>query len=398
MRQIKTQIWSVVGGGFGGATLARFAKRLLPSLRVTLIEPSSIYTACPFSNLVVGGLRTLNTQMFSYSALKSEGIQVVPAMAVDVDTIARRVTLSNNDVLSYDKLVLAPGIDFRWKALEGYDQKASLKMPHAWKAGVQTELLKQQLQAMPDGGVVAMSVTAAPFRCPPGPYERASVIANYLKNHKPGSKLLVLDSNERFSKQPLFLDAWQKHYDGIVEWRNPSNDGRVNSVDVESMTLQTDFDSIKADVINVVPPQQAGLIAHRAGVANDSGWCPINALNFESTQQPGVHVIGDATIAAPMPKSAFSANAQAKVCAIQLVRAFSELDIESTTLANTCFSFISEDRAISVSGVYHNKGGELKSVAGAGGISPVDATDELQKREARQARDWFETITKETWG
>lgn len=387
----------VVGGGFGGATAARFVKRLLPTLNVTLIEPSRTYIACPFSNLVIGGLRTLNQQMFTYDALTAEGIQVVPEMAVAVDPVARRVSLSNETVLNYDKLILAPGIDFRWNALEGYDQKAAETMPHAWKAGVQTEILKRQLYAMRDGGVVAISVTAAPFRCPPGPYERASVIANYLKHHKPKAKLVVLDSNERFSKQPLFLAAWAKHYGEMVEWRNPSNDGRVNSIDVKSNTLHTDFDSLKADVVNVVPPQQAGLIAQRAGVANESGWCPVNALDFESSLQPGIHVLGDATIAAPMPKSAFAANAQAKVCAIQVVRAFSELELEPTTLANTCYSFITPDSAISVSGVYRNDGGEFASVNGAGGISPHDSSDLFQRSEGVQARDWFDAITRESF-
>jgi NADPH-dependent 2,4-dienoyl-CoA reductase/sulfur reductase-like enzyme len=318
-------------------------------------------------------------------------------MAVAVDSVARRVTLSNEAVLSYDKLVLAPGIDFRWQALNGYDQATAETMPHAWKAGVQTEMLKRQLHSMQDGGTVAISVTAAPFRCPPGPYERASVIAHYLKHNKPNARLIVLDSNERFSKQPLFLAAWRKNYGDRLEWRNPSNDGRVNSVDANTSTLHTDFDSVKADVINVVPPQQAGLIAQRAGVANQSGWCPVNALDFESSLQPGIHVIGDATIAAPMPKSAFAANAQAKVCAIQIVRAFAELEIEATTLANTCYSFITRDSAISVSDVYRNDGGELVSIKGAGGISPLDAPDEFRTREANQARDWFDTLTRETF-
>jgi NADPH-dependent 2,4-dienoyl-CoA reductase/sulfur reductase-like enzyme len=387
----------VVGGGFGGATAARFAKRLLPTLNVTLIEPSQTYIACPFSNLVIGGVRTLNQQMFSYDALRAEGIRVVPEMAVAVDSVARRVTLSNEAVLSYDKLVLAPGIDFRWQALDGYDQATAETIPHAWKAGVQTEMLKRQLHSMEDGGTVAISVTAAPFRCPPGPYERASVIAHYLKYNKPNARLIVLDSNERFSKQPLFLAAWRKNYGDRLEWRNPSNDGRVNSVDANTSTLHTDFDSVKADVINVVPPQQAGLIAQRAGVADQSGWCPVNALDFESSLQPGIHVIGDATIAAPMPKSAFAANAQAKVCAIQIVRAFAELEIEATTLANTCYSFITRDSAISVSDVYRNDGGELVSIKGAGGISPLDAPDEFRTREANQARDWFDTLTRETF-
>ena len=387
----------VIGGGFGGATAARFAKRLLPTVAVALVEPNGRYVACPFSNLVIGGLRTLRSQTFSYAALAAEGIDVVRAQAQSVDPAARTVSLANEQSLSYDRLILSPGIDFRWGALAGYTPQATASMPHAWKAGEQTEQLRRQLQAMPDGGVVVMSVTAAPFRCPPGPYERASLIAAYMKRHKPGCKLLVLDSNERFSKQPLFLQAWQRLYGDMLEWRSASNDGRVVRVEPESMTVHTDFESIRADVVNVVPPQQAGRIAERTGVADGSGWCPIDAASFESRLQPGIHVIGDAAIAAPMPKSAFAANAQAKVCAIQVARLLTGLDVEPTTLANTCFSHVSADRAISVSGVYSTRNGAFANVPGAGGVSPQQASVAFQQREAAQAKDWFATVTAEAF-
>jgi len=387
----------VIGGGFGGATAARFAKRLLPSLSVTLVEPNAQYVACPFSNLVLAGLRDLQQQTFSYDALSREGITVAQDTAVDVDNKARNVKLAGGASLPYDRLILAPGIDFRWGALEGYDETATERMPHAWKAGSQTTLLRNQLRSMDDGGVVALSVTAAPFRCPPGPYERASLIAAYLARHKPRSKVLILDSNERFSKQPLFVNAWEEKYPGMVEWRAASNDGRVTRVDPSSMQVHTDFESIKAGVINIVPPQQAGLIAQRAGTTDATGWCPINAISFESLLQTHIHVIGDATIAAPMPKSAFSANAQAKICAIAIARLISEREVESTTLANTCYSYLAPNEAISVAGVYSSATGNFTNIPNAGGISPLQNSNGLREREAKQAHDWFSTITSETF-
>ena len=388
----------VVGGGFGGATAARTLKRLLPTASVTLVEPGEHYTACPFSNLVVAGQRDLASQVFGYKALAREGITVAQAAATDADAATQTVTLSGGDTLAYDRLVLSPGIDFRWGELAGYGPDAVASIPHAWKAGTQTTQLRNQLRAMPDGGTAVISVTAAPFRCPPGPYERASLIADYFKREKPRSKLLVLDSNERFSKQSLFQQEWSSRYGDTVEWRSASMDGRVTRVDASTLQVFTEFEQIKADVVNVVPPQRAGTIAQRAGVVDDTGWCPIDARDFASTLQPGVHVIGDATIAAPMPKSAFSANAQAKVCAIQVARALSGLDSEATTLANTCYSFLDGTSAISVAGVYRNDGGVFSNVAGAGGVSSALAGDDVRAQEAAQARDWYARITEEAFG
>ena len=388
----------VLGGGFGGATAARYLKRLLPSAEVSLVEPNKEYVSCPFSNLVISGLRDLSAQTFRYDALSREGIRVVRAMATDVAAASRTVTLSTGDKLPFDRLVMSPGISFRWDALEGYEESVVQAMPHAWKAGSQTVLLQQQLKAMPDGGVVLISVPPAPFRCPPGPYERASLIAHYLKREKPRSKLILLDSNARFSKQPLFTAAWQTHYSSMVEWRGASDFGGVTRVDAGTMQLHTDFDVERGDVINVIPPQQAGEIAQRAGVADATGWCPVNAISFESRLVPGIHVVGDATIAAPMPKSAFAANQQAKVCAIQVARLLSDLAPQATTLANTCYSYTTAETAISVSGVYRSDDGNFQNVSGAGGMSPADDQSGLAAREAIQAVDWFSAITRETFG
>ena len=387
----------VVGGGFGGATAARFLARLLPAASVTLVEASPSYVACPFSNLVVAGQRDMAAQTFRYDALEADGIRVARARATDVDSGARTVALDSGVKLAYDRLILSPGIDLAWGSLEGYTRQASERMPHAWKAGAQTLLLREQLRAMPEGGVVLMSVTQAPFRCPPGPYERASLVASYLKQYKPRAKVIILDSNDAFSKQGLFQAAWREHYGDMIEWRGASDFGRVIRADAAAMELHTDFDTESGDVINVVPPQRAGEIARRAGVVDATGWCPIDAASFESTRVPSVHVIGDATIAAPMPKSAFSANQQAKVCAIQVARLLAGMGPEPTTLANTCYSYTTPGTAISVSGVYSNADGVFSNVPGAGGVSPAGASLAFRQGEGEQAADWFRAITREAF-
>ena len=388
----------VVGGGFGGATAAKTLKHLNPSATVRLIEPKASYHACPFSNLVIGGGRALSQQEFGYSGLKSLGVDVIRNTATGVDADARTVTLSDGMVLAYDRLILSPGIDFRDGAIEGYGDVAQQIMPHAWKAGPQTQILRNELEAMDDGGLVVMAVPPAPFRCPPGPYERASLIAAYLQRAKPRSKVMILDGNESFSKQPLFEEAWAERYQGLVERVSASELGRVIAVNASESQLMTEFDTFTASVANVIPPQKAGAIADVAGVADATGWCPIDGITFESTLVPGIHVLGDATIAAPMPKSAFSANLQAKVCAAQITRILAGRAPEAATLANTCYSYVASDAAISVTGVYSNDGGTLANVEGAGGVSPLGADPSVRQAEALQADSWFRTITSEAFG
>src|SRR5690625_1253684 len=310
----------VVGGGFGGATAARYIKRRDPAIRVTLIEQATTYLTCPFMNLHFGGLRTFDQQAHTFDDLRSAGIEVIHDYATDVDASAKTIRLRGGDTLSWDRLLLSPGIDFRWNALEGYDEQASLRAPHAWKAGEQTRLLKDQLEAMPDGGRFVMVVPENPFRCPPGPYERASMVAHYLKHNKPKSKILILDAKDAFSKQGLFQQGWKKFYGDLIEWVPLSDDGKVERVDVAELTVETEFGAVhKADVLNVIPPQKAGAIADAAGVTDGSGWVPVKPRTFESELVPDVYVVGDATIASPMPKSGFSANTQAKVAAAAIV-------------------------------------------------------------------------------
>lgn len=387
----------VVGGGFAGASCARALKHEDAGLAVMLIESAAQYTACPFSNVVIAGLREIGAQQFGYGGFARDGIRVVPKRAVAVDTQARKVRLDDGSEQAYDRLVVAPGIDVRFDALPGYDQAAVEVMPHAWKAGPQTLLLRKQLEAMEDGGVVVMSAPGNPFRCPPGPYERASLIAYYLKTKKPRSKLILLDAKDVFSKQKLFQAAWQELYPGLLEWVSLSSGGKVTAVDPKAKTFVTEFGDHKADVANVIPPQRAGAIAQAAGVADQTGWCPIDPVTFESKLQPNIHVIGDAAIGGAMPKSAFTANGQAKVCAAavaKLVRG--EKPIEPK-LINTCYSLVAPDYGISVAGVYRPKDGLLAEVEGAGGVSKAGASSAVRAAEAVYAEGWYQTITSEVF-
>ena len=386
----------VIGGGFGGATAARELKRA--GADVTLVEANPVYAACPFSNEVIAGLRPMTAQHFGYDGVRRDGIDVVHASATGVDSAARRVTLGDGARLTYDRLVLAPGIDLRFDALPGYGEDSAEAIPHAWKAGPQTLLLQRQLDAMEDGGTVVMSVPANPYRCPPGPYERASLIAHYLKTRKPRSKLIVLDAKDTFSKQRLFEQGWKALYPDHLEWVPLAAGGQVTGVEPSTRTFVTDFGRQRASVANVIPPQRAGSIAQIAGVADRSGWCPVDPVTFESRLRPNIHLVGDAIIAGGMPKSAFSANAQAKVCAAAVAELLAGREPTAPKLINTCYSLVAPDYGISIAGVYRPQGGVLADVEGAGGVSPLDAPPETRKLEAAYAADWFRTITSEVFG
>jgi sulfide dehydrogenase [flavocytochrome c] flavoprotein chain len=388
----------VVGGGFAGATCARELKRLLPEARVMMVETNPTFTACPFSNGVITGLRELRAQQFNYEALGSLGVSLVYWTASKIDPQARTVTLSDGTTLPYDRLVLAPGVDFRWGSPAGYDEAAAARMPHAWKAGEQTLLLRRQLESMEDGGLVAVSAPPNPMRCPTGVYERASLIAFYLKARKPRSKLIILDAKDSFPKQRLFQAAWQQLYPGLLEWVPLSNDGKVISVEPATNTVVTDFARHAAAVANVVPPQKAGAIAAVAGVADRTGWCPIDPATFESPLQKNIHVIGDAAISGAMAKSAFAANAQGKACAAAVAMLLVGETPPSGKLINTCYSLVAPDYGISIVGVYQAVNGQYVDVEGAGGTSPMDAPRETRAAEANYAAAWFRTITAEVFG
>jgi sulfide dehydrogenase [flavocytochrome c] flavoprotein subunit len=386
----------VIGGGFGGAGCARALRRLDASLQVTLIEPSRIFTACPLSNEVIAGLRELQAQQFTYDSIAGEGVRVIVQAATKIDPQARKVGLADGGSVDYDRLVLAPGIDLRFDALPGYDEDAALKMPHAWKAGEQTILLRKQIEAMEDGGTVVLAVPAAPLRCPPAPYERASLIAHYLKAKKPRSKILILDAKDGFSQQKLFEAAWKELYPGMIERIALSQGGRVTSVDPATRTIVTDFGNYNAEVASVIPPQKAGRIAEIAGAADNTGWCPIDPTSFASKLVPNIHVIGDAAISGGIPKSASAAHAQGKACAAAIVNMLSGKSPETPRLTGACYNTVAPGYAFSLSGVYQPRDGQFAEVEVA--TSPVNAPREVRAREAEAAENWFKTITVDAFG
>jgi sulfide dehydrogenase [flavocytochrome c] flavoprotein chain len=387
----------VVGGGFAGAACARALKRGDAELKVALIEPNRTFVACPSSNEVIASLRAIDAQRFSYDRIAADSVNVIAQAAVTIDSRTRRVTLADDTSLAYDRLVLAPGIDLNFEAIEGYDEAASQKMPHAWKAGEQTILLRNQLEAMADGGVVAIAVPANPSRCPPAPYERASLIAHYLKIKKPRSKVLILDAKDGFSQQRLFENAWKELYGDMIERVALSQGGRVTAVDPNTNTIVTEFGNYTAQVANVIPPQIAGRLAAAAGAADHTGWCPIEPNTFTSKLVPDVHVIGDACLGGAIPKSASAASAQGKACAAAIITLLSGKVPEGPKLTGVCYNTVAPGYAFSLSGTYQPKDDIFTEVEGSG-ASPVDAQRELRAREADDARKWFKTITADTFG
>jgi sulfide dehydrogenase [flavocytochrome c] flavoprotein chain len=389
----------VVGGGFGGATCAKYIRRADSTLEVTLVTPHRQFVTCPFSNAVLAGLRDMASVTHNHDGLRQRhGVRLVYATATAIDPTARRVTLNDGNTLAYDRLVLSPGIELRWGAIEGYDAAASEVFPHAWEAGPQTLLLRRQLEAMLDGGLVVIVAPAEPYRCPPGPYERASLMAYYLKMHKPRSKLLILDAKNAFSKQELFRRAWERLYSGFIEWIPQSQSGQVARVDTGARIVSTDFDDYKPAVANIIPPQQAAGIARAAGLDAGQGWCPVRAGTFESTVHAGIHIIGDAAIANPMPKSAFSANNQAKVCAAAIVALLRGDEVMAPALMNTCYSLVAPDYGISIAAVYRVVNDKIMTVEESSGVSPLDAPPETRALEAEYAKSWYANITADTFG
>ena len=387
----------VIGGGFGGSACARALKRIEPKLTVTLVEPSPTFTACPLSNEVIAGLREIDAQQFRYDRIAADGINVIAQAAAKIDSQARTVTLADGTSLAYDWLVLSPGIDLRFDALEGYDEAASTKMPHAWKAGEQTLLLRRQLEAMDDGGLVVLAVPASPSRCPPAPYERASLIAHYLKSRKPRSKVLILDAKDTFSQQKLFENAWKELYGGMIERVALSQGGRVTSVDPATNKIVTEFGDYTAAVANVIPPQKAGRIAEIAGASDKTGWCPIDPVTFASKLVPDVHVIGDACLGGGIPKSASAANAQGKACAAAIVNIIAGKAPETPRLTGICYNTVAPGYAFSLAGIYLPKG-DIFAEAEGNATSLVDAPREVRAREAEEAQTWYKTITADAFG
>lgn len=374
----------VVGGGFGGATAAKYLRLLDANIQVTLIEPKAKYISCPGSNWLFAGLTNLEQLTVDYLALQDKyGVKLLVDRVSGLDAAKRRLRLAGGQSLSYDRLIMSPGIDFRWDAIAGYDQAAAEQFPHAWQAGPQTLQLARQLQAMPDGGVVLMTVPADPYRCPPGPYERASMMAYWLKHYKPRSKIIILDAKRSFSKQALFEAGWGKHYgygtaNSLVEWHSLA-DNPLLELNKQSKVLTSEFgDQFRADVLNIIPPQTAAPIALQQGLADSTGWCPVRPLSGQSVFDEFIHIIGDAAQYAPIPKSAFAANSEAKACAMAVMSLLSQKPVPAPHWVNTCYSLIAPDHGVSVAGVYKlDAANAIAQVKGAGGVSAPRGVESL---------------------
>ena len=381
----------IVGGGFAGASCALHLRRVKPAIDVTLVDPASRYVTCPMSNSVLVGLRDFDSIVVQRPGLRRAGIRVVRDRAVTVDARQRLVRLAGGSALSYDRLIMAPGIRFLWQRIQGYTEAAAQLMPHAWVAGSQTKILAARLQQVRDGGVVAISVPAGPMRCPPGPFERASLIAGFLQQRKRRCKVLIFDANNRFPKQDVYYAAWAKLYPGMIEWISVLEDGAVVRVDPAAMTLFTSHGAHRVDVANVIPPQAPAALAVEAGLASARGWCPVKPDTFESTLMPDVHVIGDACIADPMPKAASAANAQAKVCALAVAASFDGGEPPAASLESVCYSLLGAGRAISIHGKFAMVDGVLRQL-------PVPDAELSPSEEAASAEAWYEGIVADSFG
>ncbi|MEM5491874.1 NAD(P)/FAD-dependent oxidoreductase [Hoeflea sp. AS16] len=389
----------VIGGGAGGATAARYiAKDSDGAIDVTLIDDAEMFTTCFFSNLYIGGFRSFESITHSYDTLQSSyGITKVTGRASSVDRAAKTVTMADGSSISYDRLVVSPGIDLIWDSVEGYSEELSKAAPHAWKAGEQTKILKAGVDAIENGQQVLMVAPPNPYRCPPGPYERASMMAHMFKSRGlSDAKIIILDPKPKFSKQGVFQEGWEKHYPGMIEWYGPDVHGGIEGIDVKAGTVETGLDTFKGAFMNVIPAQKAGAIAAAAGLTDDSGFCPIEAESMRSSVDEAVFVIGDACIAGDMPKSAFSANSQAKVAAMNVRGDLIGSKVFPAKFANTCWSLIEADNSIKVGAQYAPGEGKIASTQGF--ISQMDEEDALRKANFEESVGWYAGITADMFG
>ena len=386
----------VVGGGAGGATAARYiAKDSKGAVDVTLVEPTRTYYTCFFSNLYLGGVKEFDDIGHTYGKLAASGINVVHDWAIGVDRDKKMVSLAGGSALPYDKLILSPGIDFVEGAVEGWDLSSQNAMPHAYKAGSQSELLKAQIMAMPQGGTYAMVAPPNPYRCPPGPYERVSMVAHYLSKHNPTAKIIVADPKPKFSKMALFQEGWNAHYAGMIDWIGSEFGGENVAVDPSAMTISIDGESINVDACNVIPAMKAGRIAAVAGVT-DGNWAPVNAVDMSSKADADIYVLGDASQQGDMPKSGFSANSQAKVCANAVRGALTGSKIFPAKFANTCWSLINADNGVKVGATYKATDEKIAKVDGF--ISKTGETADIRKQTYLESEDWYTGITSDMFG
>jgi len=384
----------VIGGGPAGATVAKYvAKDGAGAIEVTLVEPLKQYATCFFSNLYLGGFRAYEDNVHSYDALASKyGVNIQQQAAVGIDRDKREVRLADGTVLTYDRLVVSPGIDLKYGSVPGYSEAAAEKMPHAWKPGAQTKLLKSMLDAVPDGGLVVMIAPPNPFRCPPGPYERVSMMAHMFKSTgRNKCRIVIIDPKDKFSKQGVFQAAWEKHYPGMVEWLTPAIHGGVKSIDPATNEVVTDFETYKAALVNVIPAQSAGRIAVDAGLANESGFCPVDAYTMKSMMDPNIYVVGDACIPGDMPKSAFAANSQAKVAAMSVRGELTGAKTFPARFANTCWSLVETDDCVKVGGRYEPTPEKIKEIEGF--VSKPTDSAEIRAQNYQESLGWYAGIT-----
>lgn len=388
----------VIGGGFAGASCALQLCAMDPALGVELIDPDEVYVTCPMSNLALVGLRNLDTLSVTRAGLERHGVHVIRDRVVSIDVRRRRVRLARGSPRGYDRLVFAAGIRFLWGRPKGYTPAVTAALPHAWQAGPQTRILAAQIAGLRAGGVIAISVPPGPMRCPPGPFERASLVADHLKHRNPRAKVLIFDANNHFPRQDVFTDAWRDLYPGMIEWISVIDGGALERVDPAAMTLYTSTGAHRADVINIIPPQAPAELAVEAGLASDHGWCPVDPYDFQSALQPNVHVIGDACIADQMPKAASSAHAQAKRCARAIVLALGGRQIPAEPLQSVCYSLLAADRALAIHARFEIAGGTLKFVAAATPSGAPPAATAPSPAEAHNAASWYQRIVADSFG
>jgi NADPH-dependent 2,4-dienoyl-CoA reductase/sulfur reductase-like enzyme len=387
----------VIGGGPGGCTVARYlAKDSAGAIDVTLIEPLKQFTTCFFSNLYVGGFRDFKSITHNYDKVKKAGVKVVHAMATAIDRDKKQVVVGKQRI-PYDRLLVAPGIDLKFDSVPGYSEAAAAVMPHAWKPGAQTQLLVKKLNALKDGDTIVMIAPPNPYRCPPGPYERVSMFAHVLKKkgHKK-SKIIVLDPKPAFSKQGVFMEGWEKHYPGMIEWQDPKVHGGIKGVDPKTGVIKTDLAEYKAALANVIPAQMAGKIARDAALTNQTGWCEIHPESMKSKVDANIFITGDATIAGDMPKSAFSANSQAKVAAMMIRSELTQSRTFPARYSNTCWSLIAPDDDIKVGASYEPGEGKIKQSSGF--ISQKGEAADLRKQNYKESVDWYNGIVADIFG
>ncbi len=388
----------VIGGGAGGGTAARYiAKEAKGAVEVVLIEPSRKYYTCFFSNLYLGGFRDYESIGHTYEKLAIDyGITVVHDFADSVDLDGRKVRLASGADVAYDRLIVSPGIDLKYDSVPGYSVEASGRMPHAWKSGTQVQHLKHLVENMREGGTFLMVAPPNPYRCPPGPYERVSMIAHVFKQKNPSAKIIVLDPKENFSKQGLFQEGWESHYPGMVNWIPESIHGGIENLNAETGEITTGIDTFKPDVVTVIPAQTAGRIAIKAGLTNEAGWCPIDPANMKSKVNENVFVLGDATIADAMPKSAFSANSQAKIAANVVLHELTGSRQFPARYANTCWSLIAPDDGIKVGARYQP--GSEKFEADNSFVSQTGEAPDLRRATYEESEGWYTAITADIFG